>query len=107
MARITTSHQFSKSVEKAFVEALKDFNADMMLVDIKMQPGRNNEYEASLDIMINNGRYTFSGTTSDSTLYNKYDAVSLGDSHADDVIIAIIETVFNNKDVYKEINQLI
>lgn len=107
MARITTSHQFSKNVEKAFAEALKEFDADMMLVDVKMQSGRNNKYEASLDILINNDRYTFSGETSDTDLYNKYDAISFGDSYADDLVLSIIETVFNNKEVYKEINQLV
>ncbi|NMA73304.1 MAG: hypothetical protein GX963_03910 [Bacteroidales bacterium] len=108
MSKITAAYKFSRNVENAFVNALKDFNANMMLVEVEMHSTRDsNLFEASLDIVINNDRYTFSTETSLSDLYNKYSAVDGGELPSDDVLIGIIEAVLQDSKVQGELKQIV
>ncbi len=108
MSKITAAHKFSRNVENAFVNALKGYSANMMLVEVEIHSTRDSDvFEASIDIIIHNDRYTFSAETSQSDLYKKYSVVDGGDLPSEDVLISIIEIVLQDSKVQRELQQIV
>lgn len=108
MSGITAAYKFSRKVEDAFVNALRGYQADMMLVEVEMHSTRDSRvFEASIDIIINNDRYTFSAETPDGDLYHKYSAADGGDLPAEEVLIGIVETVLQDAQVQDELKRIV
>lgn len=108
MSGITAAYKFSRKVEDAFVNALRGYQADMMLVEVEMHSTRDSRvFEASIDIIINNDRYTFSAETSDGDLYHKYSVADGGDLPAEEVLIGIVETVLQDAQVQDELKRIV